>query len=261
MEENVDVSSSADSSSANTETADPSQATTQPAQPAVQPKGFHEHPDWQRMVASRREDRGIIQQLQQRLQAQEQRSQQSQRADEPLTQEEQAAVVALKRLMARDPELKTALLAGQQLPQFHQRFQGIDQMQQQAAQAHTHAARSTIKELAAADKLPTDEASLRQITRLVAGEAMALENGQERYSSGDLSVLNEAFQNVKPFLATLRKPAEDSLIQTKNKLKQLPRPAQGSAAGQPAMPKPEPGKEREYEAKLHGLARKMLLEG
>ncbi len=146
---------------------------------------------------------------------------QSQAPDAPLTQEEQAAVTALKRLMARDPELKTALMAGQQLPQFQQRFQGIDQMQAQAAQAHNHAARSSIKEMAAAEGLPTDDASLRNITRLVAGEAMSLENGNERYSQGDLSVLEEAFNNIKVFLTNMRKPAEQSLMQTKNKLKQL----------------------------------------
>lgn len=258
-DEVMDVS--ADSSSASVETADPSQATTQPAQPAVQPKGFHEHPDWQRMVASRREDRATIQQLQQTLQAMQQQMRQPQSQDGPLTQEEQQAIAVLKKLMGRDPELAAALMASKRLPQYDKQFEGVTLMQQQAAQAHYHASRAAIREMAKTEGLPTDDKSLVNIVRLVAGAAMAMENGEERFKSGDMNILQEAFDSIKDFLGAMRKPAQDSLVSTKNKVKQLPKPPVGGAAGAPAMPKPQPGKEREYEQSLHSMARKMLLEG
>jgi hypothetical protein len=256
-EMNVDVS--ADSSSAQSG-ADPSQATSQSASqaPAQQPKGFHEHPDWQRMVASRREDRALVSQLQQKIAAFE-RSQQAQPgSQQTYSPEELQAINALKRLLAGDPELKAVLDLAKKSPQFEQRFQGMDQFQAQAARAHTSAARSHIKELAAAENLPTDDASLRHIVRLVAGEAMQLDNGNERYASGDMSVLEEAFQSIKPWLSGLRKPAEQTVAQTKNKLKQLPPPMRGSTAGEPAPKKLEQGKEREFEADMHKRAKERL---
>jgi hypothetical protein len=260
----TDASSSADSSSATTEpAADSSQATTQPAQQTQTPEPpFHQHPRFRELTSQNRELKQQIAQLSQAMQRFQQTQAQPGQPRSPEEQwQRQQAIQALKQLLGEDPELKNILELAKQKDQFQQQFQGIGQMQQQAAQAHNHAARAAIKELAAADNLPTDDASMRQIVRLVAGEAMSLENGDERYKSGDMGVLSEAYENIKPWLASLRKPAEQSLVQTKNKLKQLPKPAQGSAPGQPAMPKMQPGKEREYEQSLHGLARKMLLEG
>lgn len=255
----TDVSS--ESSPESAETAETPQAATQPA-PAPQPQEppFHQHPRFRELTTQNRELKQQIAQLSQAMQRFQQSQQQS--SDGPLSQEEQAAITALKRLMARDPELATALMAGKQLPQFQQRFQGIDQMQAQAARAHNTAARSAIKELAAADGLPTDDASLKHIVRLVAGEAMAMEQGNERYQSGDLSVLEEAFAAIKPWLASMRKPAQDTLTQTKNKTRQLPPPPRGAAPGQPAPPKMEPGKEgeRKFEQSLHSRAKAMLSE-
>src|SRR5262245_22878018 len=149
----------------------PSQATTQPAAPDQQPAGFHQHPDWQRMVASRREDRAMIQTLRGEIQrlTQTVQQRQAQSPDAPLTQEEQAAITTLKRLMARDPELAAALGVSKQMPQFQTRMQAFDQSEARAAQAHIAASKSFVKDLAAEYGLSTDDASLKHIMRLVAG--------------------------------------------------------------------------------------------
>jgi len=250
------VDAAADSSTATTDNAETSQATSQPAQPAqpAEPP-FHQHPRFRELTTSNRELKQQIAQLTQRMQHTQQQGQPM--APEEAQQYQQAAA-ALKRLIAQDPELAGILRLAKDAPQYQQRFQGIDAMQAQAARAHTTSARSAIKELASADGLPTDDASMRHIVRLVAGEAMSLEQGNERYSSGDLSVLEEAFNAIKPWLSAMRKPAEASVAQTKNKMKQLPPPARGGVAGQPAPAKLVPGKEREFEANLHKTAKERL---
>jgi hypothetical protein len=256
MSDEMDVSADSSPAQPTEPAAEPSQATTQPVPAQAQPKGFHEHPDWQRMVRSRHEDRQAMQALQRELQTLRQSGQQS--TDQPLTQEETQALGVLKRLMARDPDLAAALGVAKQFPQVQQRLQGYDQMQAQAARAHNNAARSSIKELAAAEGLPTDDANLKHIVRLVAGAAMELENGNERYAGGDLSVWEEAFNQVKPWFAGLRKPAEASVAQTKNKVRNLPPAPRGGAPGAPAPAKLVPGKEREFESGMHKRAKDML---
>jgi len=236
--------------------ADPSQATTQPAPAPVQPKGFHEHPDWQSMVRSRREDRQAMEAMRRELAEFKQARQQS--PDAPLSQEETQAIQVLKKLMARDPELAAALGLAKQLPQFQQRFQGMDQLQAQAARAHTHAAKSAIKELAATAGLKTDDESMDILVPMVAGAAARMPDGNERYSNGDLSVFSEAFNKIKPWLENLRKPADAAVAQTKFKTKTLPPAPRGSAAGSPAPVKATAENAREVEADMHRRAKDML---
>lgn len=227
-----------------------------------QPRGFHEHPDWQRMVASRREDRALIGQLTQRLQQIEGRQQQS--GQQPLTPEEQqqfqVAATALRRLLASDPELARLLQLAKGAPEIDKRLQGIDVMQQQAARAHIDHARSVVKDMAAADGLPVDNASLKRIVQLVAAEAQTLENGNDRFSSGDMTVLAEAFNNIKPWLAGLRKPAEQNVAATKNKVRGLPpTPARGGQPAGKAVP-PQVKDPRQREQQMHADARARLAE-
>jgi hypothetical protein len=93
---------------------------------------------------------------------------------------------------------------------------------------------------------------------------MSLENGNERYAKGDPSLFQEAFRNITPWLSALRKPAEQSVTATKNKMKQLPPPMRGSVAGQPAAKPIKEGEERQAEQDMHKRARErlsQLLEG
>jgi hypothetical protein len=256
MSDEMEVSADSSSAQPTEPAAEPSQATTQPAPAQAQPKGFHEHPDWQRMVRSRHEDRQAMQALQREIQSLRQAGQQSN--DQPLTQEETQALTVLKRLMARDPDLAAALGVAKQLPQFQQRFQGIDQIQAQAARAHVSAAKATVKELAANAGFKTDDASMNVLLPAVVAAAQRLENGNERYGQGDFSVFEEALNSIKPWFDELRKPAEQTVAQTKNKVRNLPPAPRGGAPGAPAPAKLVPGKEREFESGMHKRAKDML---
>jgi hypothetical protein len=216
------------------------------------------------MVASRREDRAALGQMRQRLEAYEKSQTNQPGSQQVYTPEELQAISAIKRLMAGDPELKAMLDLGKKGPQFEQRFQSLDQIEARAAHVHQTAAVSSIKELAGAAGFPVDDNNLRHIVRLVAGEAMSLENGNERYAKGDPSLFQEAFRNITPWLSALRKPAEQSVTATKNKMKQLPPPMRGSVAGQPAAKPIKEGEERQAEQDMHKRARErlsQLLEG
>ena len=258
--ENTDVS--ADSSSATSTTdggaAPTSQATEQPA--GAQPKGFHEHPDWQRMVTSRREDRAVIQRLQGEIQRLSAATQRASSGEQPLTQEEQAALSVLERLAARSPKLAAAMRLAEQAPNITKGMEGFQQSEARAARAQTMAARGSIKDMATEYGLPTDDASLKHIVRLVAGAAMEMPEGNERYAGGDLDILREAFEQVKPWLTAMRKPAEQAAAQTKTKTKGLPpRPGAGAAPG-PAAPmvRKQGEDDRAYETRMHATARDRL---
>lgn len=266
IDETADSSPASDASAS----ADSSQATTQPANPAdqqqqqqQQPRGFHEHPDWQRMVRSRHEDRALITALQRELQGIRQQGQPN--GQQYMSPEERQkydeAAAALEKVLAHNPKLARLLKMAEQAPEYERRFQAQDQSEARAARAQMTAATNHIKDLAAQSGLATDAANLRHVVRLVAGEAMGMEGGHARYNSGDLSLLTEAFEAVKPWFSQLRKPADQALAQTKTKTKQLPPPMRGAPAGAPAVKPPQPGKEREYERDMHKRALNMLLEG
>lgn len=251
---------SADSSSAPADT-QPDAQTQDPSQPSptqTETQPFHLHPRFRELTTRNREQAQQIQQLTQAVNELRSARQTSQQ-EGTMSQEEFQAISALKKLIAKDPELAGLLNATKQLPQFQQRFQQFDQSQAQAAKAHNFAAKSAIREMAEASGLKVDDASMKHIVRLVAGAAMELEQGNERYSSGDLSVLQEAFDQIKPWLEALRKPAEVAVANTKNKLRNMPPAPRGSAAGQPAPPKLDQGGDtRKYEASLHQRAKEML---
>jgi hypothetical protein len=253
---------SPDSSPEPTEPEASSQATEQPANQAPEPP-FHQHPRFREITTQNRQLKEQLAQVVARQQQMHQQMQRQQNPDAPMSAEDRVkyaeAAKVLRTVLQQDPELARLLQLAQRAPQLDQSIQGMTLLQQQAAQAHNNTARSTIKDLCVAEKLPTDEKSLKRIVGLVALEAAQMEDGDARYKSGDLSVLEEAFENLKPLLASLRKPAEDNLVNTKQKTRNLPqRSVAGGPAGQPAIGKPERGNERAYEGKLAELAKKML---
>jgi len=258
FDETTDVSADSSSASPDGSDATTSQATEQPA--GAQPKGFHEHPDWQRMVASRREDRVMIQRLQGEIQRLGQATQRASSGEQPLTQEEQNAISVLEKLIGRSPKLAAMLKMAEQAPQFQTKLQGFEQSEARAARAQTMAARGSIKDMATEYGLPTDDASLKHIVRLVAGAAMEMPEGNERYASGDLDILREAFEQVKPWLAAMRKPAEQATATTKTKTKGLPpRPGAGAAPGPAAPMERKKGEDdRAFETRMHATARDRL---
>jgi hypothetical protein len=256
--QDVSVDSSTTSDSVDTS----AQATTAPAPSTApdRPAPFHEHPRFRELTSQNRSLKEQVAQMSQRV---NQLERLSSRADSQggLTQEEQAqyrdAATALKRIFAADPELAQLFEARKHLPQLAQGYQSLQQLSRAQAQAAQSQARTHIERLAAKEGLPTDKKYLTHLTRLVAGEAMNLQDGNERYDRGDLSVLDEAFESVKgTFISLMRKEAAATTTQTKNKLKTMPPAPRGGAAGPEAPKAPEPGQERAFVSDMHkrGLA-------
>ena len=82
-----------------------------------------------------------------------------------------------------------------------------------------------------------------RLVRLVAAEAQAIEGGNQRFSQGDLSVLDEGFKALQGnFLAHTQRAGTAGLLQTKSRTAALPPASRGGAAGPPGLPKFDPSK-------------------
>lgn len=265
MDDIIDGSTSDSSSDTTSDSTDSSQATTQPA--PVDPNAgvpFHQHPRWiqrERQWQTERTQLGnALQNMQQQIRDLTNKSQSGPglSGDEAKQYAEAAAI--LKKVIATDPELAQIMGLPRTVQELAQNSQGVKQLQEASVRAHHAQATARLEAMAAKEGLKTDPDSMEAIVHLVAGRAMRLENGGERYSQGDFSVLAEAFEQVKQLLGGLKKDPS-AIVANKNKLKKLPTPMKsGAPAGTPAPAKPEPGKLREFEADMHTRARKMLAE-
>lgn len=221
---------------------------------------FHQHPRFRALTAENRDLKQAVTTLTQQMRASEQRSQQQPGG---LTPDQQAqyrdAAQALRLVMQADPELAALLAGARQLPQLQQGFQSLGQIQAAQTQQQQHQAKTYIHGLADAAGLPKDKAFLERIVRLTALEAAGMPDGEQRFGQGDLTVLDEAFAAVKDqFFGLLQRNTQQSVQATKSKTQGLPPAPRGGFAGPDATKKPEPGKEREYEASLHRRALDML---
>ena len=228
--------------------------------PEAQPP-FHLHPRFRELTTENRTLKESITALNTRLAQIEQRSAQPGTLSAEERQQYAEAASALKRIFEADPELKQFFGARQYLPQLAEGYRGVQQLTEAQSRAHQNTARSHISQLAAKDGFPSDSKWTAHLVRLVAGAALGMPEGNQRYDSGDLSILDEAYASVKgDFLASLRKEASAQITGTKGKLKTLPPAPAGGAAGPEAPAKPVPGKEREFIQGLHKRGLQMLKE-
>lgn len=263
MSPDQDLDAVADSSPASQEPSPSAPAPSSPEPPGSDPgklPPFHTHPRFRELVGENRTLKETVGQLSQRIEQLEALQQQA-ATQGGLTVDEQRqyaeAATALKRIFALDPELRSLLEARQYLPQLAEGYESVQRLSQAQAQAQRESARSHIAQLATKEGFPTDKKWLSHLTRLVAGAAMSIPDGNARYERGDFSVLDEAFNEVKEqFFALMRREAAGVVQQTKDKTKKLPPAPRGSAPGAPAPVQLEPGKEREFMRDLHrrGLA-------
>lgn len=235
------------------------QNTGQPAQNGQTPqyKGFHEHPDWQRMVQERRQDRQVIADLNRRLQGLDQRTQQ-QTGPQPSPEEMQAAE-ALRKLIGQHPELKGMLDA----PKYGERLESIEgafrQFMAQQSQAQVQNAVQRVASLAKAENLPASKEYLQRLVKLVAAEAQGIENGDARYKAGDLSVLDEAFNSVKAqFLSHHQRQGAAALGANKLNLTNQVPPRQSGGQSGAVAPKPLTGDFRKDMSAMNDEADAML---
>lgn len=240
----------------------PSTPGTAPAPPPTAPlPPFHTHPRFRELVTENRTMKGTIQELQTRLTQLESTA----TATGTLTAEERQqyteAATALKRIFAMDPDLKMLLESRDYLPRLAEGYQSVQQLTAAQARNQQTAAKSHIARLAQEEGLPTDPKWVAHLVRLVAGAAMGLPDGDQRYDQGDLSVLDEAFTAVKgDFITALRQAGAASLTQSKGKVKTLPPAPRGTSAGEPAPLKVEPGKAREFARGMHQRGLSLLKE-
>ena len=218
-------------------------------------------------------------QLQQQLKeaqdalAQLQRSQQRGITTPEEQEQFRQAATALERILLSNPDALERVLSA------HPKFKvlsdnadrlmaltgGVQQMQQSQSQALLRQAQSHIHGLAKDAGLPNDPAYLQHFVRLVAAEAQALPDGDRRFTSGDLSVFDEAFQALQSnFLTHMQRAGTQNLLATKARTQALPPAPRGGTAGPPGLSKFDPSKPnavRDRMAELSRAAGQMLAEG
>lgn len=211
-------------------------------------RGFHDHPDWQRMVSERKQDRQLIAELNQRLQGIDQRTQPQ--PAQPSDEEMQAAD-ALKRLMSLHPELKGLLDA----PKSAQDVAQLKQMVQQlVGQQRTGWVAAGKKEIAtAATRLGVDAGRLEKTVLGFLADDPALY--QRFMQNGDASAITEVLKDIEDnVFGPSRRSATAGLAQQKLTTAKLPPRAAGGLPGEPGRQTLEPGKEREYRDSMHSRA-------
>ncbi|HJQ65909.1 MAG TPA: hypothetical protein VJ816_06015 [Gemmatimonadales bacterium] len=232
-----------------------SQATTPPAQPQEQQVPFHQHPRFQELIRDRQVSRQTIAQMQQQLEQQQakfaelERKQNQGRTSPEEDEQLRQAGTALERIIMSNPEMLDRLLSAH--PQFKAWKENADkllattgqtqQLQQAQSQALMRQATSHIHGLAKEAGLPQTPEYLQRLVRLVAAEAQAIEGGNQRFSQGDLSVLDEGFKALQGnFLNHTQRAGTAGLLQTKSRTQSLPPAPRGGAAGPPGLPKFDP---------------------
>ncbi len=244
-----------------------SSATTQPdAQNGIQAESqrpFHEHPRFQELIAQNRDFKSqngqLTQQVQRLTQAVQSMQQNAPRNGQPPSQEYMNAAEALIKVMEVNPRLKALLGLADAAPQLVRGYQGVQQLSEQQSTSLLRTGRNEISSLATKANLPADDESIDLLEEMVAGVIRRTPGAEEKFRQGDITTVTEAFKKIADgFVANLRRPASASVIQTKNKVSNLPPAPRGGLPGQAAPAKLEPGKERQFEQSLHSKAMQML---
>lgn len=178
---------------------------------------------------------------------------------EPPSQEYLQAAEALLKIMEVNPRLKALLGLADNAPKLMQGYEGVERLTASQLQGFVRQGRTQIADLAKSSGLPSDAQSLDLIEELIAGLVRRSPEAQQRFRAGDLTVVNETFKTLADgFLASLRRQTAAGLQATKTRVGALPPAPRGAPAGPPAPDKPQPGKEREFLAKLHARANQLL---
>lgn len=257
----------ADSPAADVPTADtpPGAQSGVTGQPSVaKDPPFHQHPRFQQLIGENRSLKGELATLKQTVDGLQRTASQPARTEEQ-RQARTEAIKALKELMAEDPELAEVLSMRKEFPQLKQGYQGVGQIAKAQQDAATRQGRAQITTLAEQAGLSTDAKYVGRIERLIAAEIFEDKDALERYQGGDLSVINEKFKLVTDeFLGQTRRAAQTTVIDTKNKTRQLPPVSRGGAPGADAPPtlkaedRGNPDKVRAFERGLGETAKRLL---
>lgn len=266
MPDDLDVStadSSAAPATAQSGSADlTSTATTQPTQGAeAKEPPFHTHPRWQQMMSHNRGLTSQVAQLTQELQALKQAQQQAPNGQMTPQQrfEFQQAGEALENLMRQHPRMARLLDLAEKSQQLLQSSDQVASLSKAQFTALTRQGRGMLSEMFKGDNLPAEAA--QDLEDLIAAKIRMNPERLQRYMTGDIDVVREVYSELKPFVDALRRTATTSTIEAKGRVAKLPPRPVGGGPGQPALPKLEAGKEREYSASLRKMAAQMLGRG
>lgn len=167
------------------------------------------------------------------------------RPGEQVGPEEQQAIQALKRLHSLDPDLRGTA----DLPKLTQRLEKLEAALTQLVTGQrdgwASSGRKSIAEFVGKTGLGTEAAG--KLEKAVLGYIVDDPQLYQRFSRGDVSVVTEALEDIeKHLLGGVRREAAAGVAVTKNKVRSLPPAPRGTAAGEAAPRKLEPGKEREF---------------
>lgn len=235
------------SAASSTATTDPSADTsagtqnTDQANGQPQYRGFHEHPDWQRMVAERRQDRETITALQRQIQG---LSTAREQTGQPMSDEERQLREARDAFYGKvAPELKDV---AQQLQVFAQdRFVSSgERMIETFARQHGFDAKDLTEDIA--DAIKQDQMLMARAKR------------------GDASIIPLLLRSAAAAARSYQKRSADTArttasatAQTKIATTKLPPNTNGGVPGEPVSPVPEllkQGDERGARASMHERA-------
>ena len=243
-----------------------------PSPPAVTPappqyRDFSQHPDWQKMVAERRQERGIIGTLQQKLAEYERAAQKPASPATPRTPEETfqrtQAVAALKELIGEDPDLKGILDLVKMAPQLQGVTQHVNGLRQSQYRATVQAGHEAIRQIAQENHLPAEMVNgpaFDHLEDLITGVFTRNPDLAQRFLNGERDAVKEAWKKLDPFIGALRKPAVTGVVQTKRTLATLPPGPRGGAPGPSAPPAFDAANPRKAIGDLHNQAEALLKE-
>lgn len=259
-----DSPSSTTAATADTSAGTKNTDTTQPGATATTPREqFVPYARFQEVNGRAKTLETTVGQLTQRLEAFERKAQGPGLTDEQRF-EYQKAGNALKSVIAEHPELKGLLKLAEHAETLLQGHQTVGQLNKAQQQTATRQGVAHIANLAKSAGM-TEPQQLKRIEHLVAAEVASNPELAQRYISGDLSALDDAFKAVdSDFLGHMRRQAQTTVLDTKNKTRQLPPVSRGGAPGADAPPtlKPEdrgnPDKVRAYERSLGEQAKATL---
>jgi uncharacterized phage infection (PIP) family protein YhgE len=250
----------ADSSSVDTA---PQPAAPSPEDQADLQVPFHKHPRFQELIAQNREFRStngqLTQQVQQLTQAVQQMQRNAPNNGTPPNEEYVKAADALLKIMEVNPRLKALLGLADSAPQLMQGYQGVQELTQAQTQSLLRSGRQEISSLATKAGLPSSDEDIDLLEEMVAGVIRRTPGAEERFRQGDLNTVADAFKKISEgFVANLRRPAAQNVIDTKNKVRNLPPAPRGGLPGGSAPAKLDPNNPRPFEQSLHQRAMDML---
>lgn len=241
------------------------------AQPVSEPP-FHQHPRWQQLMQERATERQALIAAHQKLRDVEQRLAQQQPAQngQPKDPELAQALEAIEKVFNVDPsraasmmakllgvDLKTLQALSKAAPHMVAGLRNVADLRGAQVGAMEHASRNHVMGLMTRHGMPQTREALEAVEALVAYRIQSNPQALADFKRGSLAPLEWAFSTINAALiGPMKQPAQTAAA--KDAVRRLPPASRAGTPGQPAPPKLERGKEREFTERLSDMSRKMF---